>query len=270
MTFLEEIIQSTREVILTAKRDRPAGELKRRIRDLEPPRGFWGAVRRPASGPIRLLAEIKRASPSKGILRDPFDPREIALIYEESGASALSVLTEERFFKGALQNMGVVRGAVKLPVLRKDFLLDEYQVYEARAFGADAVLLIAGLLDAHQMRDYSDIARGLGMAVLTEVHTREELHTVVAAGPDIIGINNRDLRTFKTDPDVSLRLGEEIPEGRTKISESGISDPKQIDRMERAGFDAVLIGEAFMKSADIRSKIRDLFGSERFSGSSSQ
>jgi indole-3-glycerol phosphate synthase len=268
MTFLDDIIQSTREVVQTAKRSRRVEDLKRSIRDVEGPRNFLRAVSRAPSGPIRLLAEIKQASPSKGVLRKPFHPADIALIYEDSGASALSVLTEGRFFRGSLSHIGAVRRAVRLPVLRKDFILDEYQVYEARAFEADAVLLIAGLLDDHQIRDYTDLARGLGMAVLAEVHSHEELERILRSGTDLIGVNNRDLRTFKTDTDVSLKLGGEIPEDRKKISESGLSDAKEIDRIEKAGFDAVLIGEAFMKSADIRATIRDLFGTERLSGSS--
>lgn len=260
MTFLEQIIESTRERVLTAKRARPAADLKRRVRDLEGPRPFAAALT--GTGDVRLIAEVKRASPSQGILRERFDPVEIARIYEEEGAAAISVLTEERFFKGSLETLGRIRGAVKRPLLRKDFILDEYQVFEARAFEADAILLIAAILDDSPLRDYQALAADLGMDCLLEVHTGEELARALKSGGRVLGINNRDLATFKTDLDISLRLIPDIPDHCWAVSESGIAGRNDIHRLEEAGMDAVLIGETFMKAPDIRAKIRELFGDD--------
>ena len=263
MNFLDDILLSTRESVRAKKLSQPLSDLKRRIRDLEPPRGFLKAIRLKRTPPkperIRLIAEIKQASPSQGLLRRDFKPAEIARIYEEEGASALSVLTEERFFLGRLEHIRLVRAASKLPLLRKDFLMDEYQIFQARAYEADAVLLIAALLDDDQLRGFGEIVEGLGMACLVEVHTEAEVDRALAIGAKLIGINNRDLKTFATDLETTFTLKKRVPDDRILISESGIATSQDIARLEAAGLDAVLIGEAFISSPDIRAKIRELF-----------
>jgi len=257
-TFLEEILGSTRDAVRSAKRGSPLSELKKKVRDRESPRGFAEALSNGTE--LRLIAEVKQASPSRGVLRNPFDPLEIAHIYEEEGAAAVSILTEERFFRGSLEHLSRIRSVIKLPLLRKDFIVDEYQVYEARAFDADAVLLIAAILDDSQLKDFQSLALELGMAGLVEVHTENEKKRALEAGARIIGINNRDLSTFKTDLETTFRLIRDIPDDRIVISESGISERKDLERMREAGTDAVLIGESFVTSPNIRMKIRGLFG----------
>lgn len=259
MNFLDNILLSTREAVRAKKLSQPLSDLKRKIRDLEPPRNFQQAVSPPKGERIRLIAEIKQASPSQGLLRRDFKPVEIARIYEEEGASALSILTEERFFLGRLEHIRQIRAASKLPLLRKDFLMDEYQIFQARAYEADAVLLIAALLDDCQLKGFGEVAEGLGMVCLVEVHTEAEVERALAIGAKLIGINNRDLKTFATDLEITFTLKKRIPDDRIVISESGIATPKDIKRLETAGLDAVLIGETFMRSPDIRAKIRELF-----------
>jgi indole-3-glycerol phosphate synthase len=260
MSFLNDIVESTRASVEASMRKRPLADLKRMIRDNDPVRDFSGAIRKGAEEKVRLIAEIKQASPSKGRLRTPFEPTEIAMIYRSEGASALSVLTENLFFKGALEDIGRVRKSADLPVLRKDFLLREYQVYESRSFQADAVLLIVSLLDDFQLKGFFDIASGLGMGCLVEVHTEPELERCLGLGLHNIGINNRDLASFETDLDVTMRLIKKIPPDRTVVAESGISTRDEIKRLDGVGVHAVLIGETFMKSPDIGAKIRELFG----------
>jgi indole-3-glycerol phosphate synthase len=255
--FLEDILASTREAVRSARLQRPPADLKSRIRDREGARDFYGALSNGTG--LKLIAEIKQASPSQGLLREKFDPAGIARIYEEEGAAAISVLTEERFFKGSLDHLQIVRGAVKRPLLRKDFVIDEYQVYEARAFDADAVLLIAAILDDSRLNDFQSLARDLGMESLVEVHTEAERDRALGAGARMIGINNRDLATFKTDLETTLRLIQGIPDDRIVVSESGIAQRRDLDRLMEVEADAVLIGEAFMKSPDIRARIRELF-----------
>ena len=258
MAFLDEIMDSTRESVRSSKRNRPMADLKRRIRDQDRPRGFAESL---SSRPgLKLIAEVKQASPSKGRLRERFDPVGIARIYEEEGAAAISVLTEERFFLGSLEDLGRVRSAVRCPLLRKDFVLDEYQVYEARAFDADAVLLIAAILDDGRLKDFQSLAGDLGLDSLVEVHTADEADRALRAGARLIGINNRDLSTFKTDLETTFRLIRGIPDETILVSESGIARRSDIERLIEAELDAVLIGETFMKSSDIRAKIRELFG----------
>lgn len=258
MTFLDDILLSTREAVRSSKLKRPPDDLKRRIRDREAPRYFSKALSTNAG--LKLIAELKQASPSQGMLRDRFDPVEIARIYEEEGAAAVSVLTEERFFRGSLDDLSRVRNVVSCPLLRKDFVIDEYQVYEARAFDADAVLLIAAILDDGRLKDFQSLARDLGMESLVEVHTEAEVDRALRADARLIGINNRDLATFKTDLATTFRLMDGIPDDRLVVSESGIAQRKDIERLIEANADAVLIGEIFMKSPDIRGKIRELFG----------
>jgi indole-3-glycerol phosphate synthase len=259
MTFLEEILSSTRETVRSAKLKRPLVDLKRRVKDRESPRPFSGSLSMDSG--LRLIAELKQASPSQGLLRTAFNPIDIAKIYEEEGAAAVSVLTEERFFRGSLEYLVQVRAVVQRPLLRKDFLIDEYQIYEARAFDADAVLLIAAILDDGRLKDFQSLARDLAMDSLVEVHTEAELERALQTGARMIGINNRDLTTFKTDLETTFRLIRKIPEDRIVVSESGIVQRKDVERLFEAEADALLIGETFMKSPDIRAKIRELFGS---------
>jgi indole-3-glycerol phosphate synthase len=213
-----------------------------------------------------LIAEIKKASPSKGLLREQFDPIEIATIYEGEGAAALSVLTEEHFFLGKLSYLDEVRGVASLPILQKDFILDENQIYEARAYGADAILLIASILTRQQAIDYFQLATHLNLSALVEVHTQAELEAVLDWAT-IIGINNRDLTTFKTDIHTTSHLMGEIPEEVRKekiwVSESGITLQADVEFLNDAGVDALLIGETFMVSESIPKKMKALFGEKR-------
>jgi indole-3-glycerol phosphate synthase len=224
---------------------------------LESRRGFRAALsgRSPA-----VIAEIKKASPSKGVLRKDFDPAGLAKHYEQGGAAALSVLTDEPFFQGKLEHLVTARAASAVPVLRKDFTLNEYHVVEAAAHGADAILLIAAILEEQEIRDLRESAARFEMATLVEVHDRRELETALAAGADIIGVNNRDLRTFEVTLETSLRLAEKIPHGILKISESGIHSLGDIRRLEAAGFDAFLVGEHLLRAADPEAALRELLG----------
>lgn len=210
-----------------------------------------------------VIAEIKRASPSKGALAPVrFDPAATARAYESGGAAALSVLTEEEFFKGSLDDLDIARGAVRIPVLRKDFTIDEYHVAEAGARCADAVLLISTILPTQRLRQLREYAAKLGLAALVEVHDEEELKSAVDSGAQIIGINNRNLRTFEVTLETSLRLAPQVPDGALKVSESGIRSAEDIRRLAQAGFQAFLIGEHVMKSKDPQHALRNLLGAE--------
>ena len=213
-----------------------------------------------STGAIAVIAEVKKASPSKGVLVADFDPARIAAAYESGGAAALSVLTDEHFFQGSLSDLVAARAAVRVPVLRKDFTLDPFHVYEAAAHGADAILLIAALLDAGRLRDLRELAESLGMAALVEVHDGEELYPAVLSGARIIGVNNRDLRTFQVRLETSLLLAERIPRDEIKVSESGIHSHADVARLKAAGFSAFLIGEHLMKSGDPAQALRELRG----------
>ena len=219
--ILDAIIAHTKEELAETKRLRvPFADVKAKAVDAEPTRGFGKALS--AGDGIRLIAEVKKASPSKGVIREDFDPVKIAQIYEESGASCLSVLTEQKFFQGSLEYLGLIRKAVKLPLLRKDFIIDEYQIHEARAAGADAILLIAACLEKQQIEDYLAIAHQLGLDVLVESHTYKELDRSLRAGAMLVGINNRDLTTFTVSLQTTLDLLNDIPDDRIVVSESGI------------------------------------------------
>ncbi|MDP3001234.1 MAG: indole-3-glycerol phosphate synthase TrpC [Bryobacterales bacterium] len=218
-------------------------------------RGFRAALERAAPA---VIAEAKKASPSKGILAESFDPAAIARAYERGGAAALSVLTDERFFQGRLEHLEAARAAVSLPVLRKDFTIDEFQVVEAAAHDADAILLIAAILTVGQMRDLRELAARYGMAALVEVHDAEELERAVDAGADLIGVNNRNLRTFEVTLDTSLRLAERMPAGALAVSESGIHSRADIRTLMDAGYRAFLVGEHLMKAADPAEALRAL------------
>ena len=235
-------------------------EIERRAHAAPPARNFVGAIRaRIAAGRPAVIAEIKRASPSKGLLRENFDPRAIAKSYQSGGATCLSVLTDRQYFQGAPEHLAAARAACTLPVLRKDFVIDPYQVYEARALGADCVLLIvAALLDA-EMRTFEALAHSLGMAVLVEVHDAGELDAGLQLSTPLIGINNRNLRTFETTLDTTIALVPRIPKNRIVVTESGILAQADVRRMRGEGAHAFLVGEAFMRAADPGAALRELF-----------
>ncbi len=253
--FLGKIVDVKREEVRAARAAAPLPALRSRCRDLPPPRPFAAALRREG---LSVIAEAKRASPSAGIIRDPFDPAGIARACERGGAAALSVLTEGSCFLGSLDHLRRAREAVRLPVLRKDFIVDEYQVYESAAAGADAILLIAELLDFRRLRDYLALAKNLGLACLVETHGKKELEKALEAGAEIVGVNNRDLKTLRVDLGVSLELLPLIPDGRVKVSESGIRSAEDAARLRAAGADALLVGEAILRSGDIADTIRIL------------
>ncbi len=225
------------------------------------PRAFERALRaRISGGAAAVIAEIKRASPSQGLLREPFEPAAIAASYEQGGAACLSVLTDERFFQGELAHLVAARGACALPVLRKDFVIDEYQLHEARAHGADCVLLIVAALNDGQLRDFEGCAHALGMDVLVESHDAAELARALALRTALIGVNNRDLRTFTVSLDTTLAMIDRIPAQRLVVTESGIHTPDDVRRMRGAGVNAFLVGEAFMRAPDPGIELARLFG----------
>jgi indole-3-glycerol phosphate synthase len=259
MTVLDKIVEKKKERLSSVKGSIPLSELKAVIRDIEKPRDFAGAVKRGVED-IRLIAEIKKASPSRGLIRRDFDHIGIADIYENRKVAAISVLTEEDFFQGNLAYLGDVKRRTTCPVLRKDFIFDEYQIYEARASRADAFLLIAAILDTGQAAEYLALAQELGMAVLFEVHNYEELEKALTVNASIIGINNRNLKTLSIDLANSLTLKKEIPEGRIVVSESGIRTREDVLKVASAGIDAILVGTCLMESHDIGAGIDRLRG----------
>lgn len=260
MSLLNQIISQKRQDVQSRKGRDYLRKIRTQAADIGPTRGFAKALVRKSGVLPTLIAEVKKASPSKGVIRADFQPVDIAQIYEAGGASALSVLTEEHYFLGRPAYLGEIRAKVALPILQKDFILDEIQVYEARAWGADAILLIVALLDPTQIRDYFDLAQMLSLDVLIEVHTEIELEKIIEWAP-VIGINNRDLKTFETKLETTFRLCKEIPPDRTIVSESGIRTRAELEILTEAGVHAVLIGEAFMASEDIAAKMKELFAS---------
>lgn len=254
--ILARIVASKRlEVAALAGR---RGELERlaegRMADR---RDFAGAL---AAAPPAIIAEVKQASPSAGVLAGDFDPAAVAARYEEGGAAALSVLTDGPFFKGNLSDLEAARERVRLPVLRKDFTIDPVSVVEAAAHGADAILLIAAILSEREMRDLRELASGFGMAALVEVHCEAELEPALASGADIIGVNNRNLHTFEVRLDTSFRLAERIPAGVIRVSESGIRSRTEVRQLRDAGYQAFLVGEHLMRSPDPAAALRELIG----------
>jgi len=258
MMILDKIAAHKKGEVQESKERHPQRALEKRIAGLNETRDFKAALAR--EDRISLIAEIKQASPSAGIIRDDFDPMKIAQIYEKEGADAISVLTDEEFFQGSLVTLSLINKMFSLPLLRKDFIIDPYQIYEARAFGADAILLIVSLLSPDTLLSYLRTARELGLSALVEVHTEEELHIAVDAGAEIIGINNRNLKTFAVDIENTLRLLPDFPKDTLCVSESGIRTADDIDILRQAGVDAILIGTAFMKARNIAEKVRELIG----------
>ena len=236
-------------------------ELRRQAQNLPPPRPFAGDLERTiARGRPAVIAEIKRASPSKGLLRDPFRPAEIAQSYAAAGATCLSVLTDRDFFQGSEEYLREARAACELPVLRKDFIIDPYQVYEARLIGADCILLIVAALDDARLLELERLAMDLDLDVLVEVHDATELQRALAIGATLIGVNNRNLRTFETRLDTTLNLLPQIPAGCTVVTESGIHTPADVALMRAHGVHAFLVGEAFMRAPEPGAKLAELFG----------
>jgi indole-3-glycerol phosphate synthase len=267
-TILDQIVATKRLEVAAAKARTPVEQLIETIETLGRPRNFFHAISKPpVNKPVNLIAEIKKASPSAGVIREDFDPVAIAQAYFNAGADALSVLTDETYFQGHLSYIHAVRDAVKLPVLRKDFIIDPYQIYESRAAGADAILLIAECLSTSQMVDLQILATELHLTVLIEVHDLDNLMRVrdrVIGFPhksySLLGINNRDLRDFKTDLGNSLRMAELVEDQSVLVSESGIHTSADIKKLAKAGIRGILVGESLMRADDIEAKVRELFG----------
>ena len=267
-TILDQIVRTKRAEVAAARAARPIETLREQVAGLPRPRNFYGTLAAPAARGVHLIAEIKRASPSAGVIRPEFDPVEIARVYHAAGASALSVLTDRQYFQGDLSFIRHVRDAVPLPVLRKDFVIDEYQVYESRLAGADAILLIAEILTSQQIMDLMILAAELGLTVLVEVHDVDELLKVrsVVGFPhrrySLLGINNRDLRTQTTDINTFMRLAELAEPDTLLVAESGIRTRDDVCRLAQAGAKALLIGETLMRAPDIAAKVTELFPPE--------
>ncbi|MBF0506892.1 MAG: indole-3-glycerol phosphate synthase TrpC [Nitrospirae bacterium] len=260
MDVLATIIGKKAERLAYSKRLVSLQELKRAIADAEKETRDLKTALSPGSGKIRLIAELKKASPSKGIIRPGFDLIAIAELYERKPVSALSVLTEEDFFQGSLSYLGTVRKATSKPLLRKDFIIDEYQIYESKANHADALLLIAAVLERTQAQEYLHLAGELGLGVLFEVHNEKDLEKALIVKADIIGINNRDLTTLQIDLSTTLRLKRDIPEDRIVVSESGIGNRDDVIKLMDAGVAAILVGTSLMAAGDIGAKIDELMG----------
>jgi len=273
VTILDTIVeQKQREVERLPQRAVSAADLRTAVEARGGLRDFAGALRKPTRGQITLIAEVKKASPSAGLIRPDFDPVQIAREYEAAGASCLSVLTDEKFFQGALEYLKQIRAAVGLPLLRKDFIIDERQILEAIEWGADAILLIAAILNDAQLQRFHALATEAGLAALVEVHDETELDRAAAIGAQLIGVNNRDLKTFKVDLATTERLAERFSSspGTTQdaagssppllVAESGIHARADVERLAKCGVRAMLVGESLMRHADIGAKARELFG----------
>lgn len=258
-TILDRIVDSKRAEVERARRETPEADLRARLPNAPAIRDFFAALDQSDSRP-RLIAEVKKASPSKGVIRADFDPVAIARIYESHGAAAISVLTDEPYFQGRLAYLTEIRQATKIPLLRKDFIIDPYQVFEARIAGADAVLLIAECLDDCRLRALHNLTIDLGMTPLVEFYDPENLPRVLEAGATLIGVNNRDLRTFEVDLGHSIRTRAAIPADRLLVAESGIASREDLSRLQEAGVDAVLVGESLMSRPDIGRAVDALLG----------
>jgi indole-3-glycerol phosphate synthase len=258
--ILQKIVATKRAEIEKAKSFETQAQLERRAASAPPPRDFVGALRaKIAAGQSGVIAEIKKASPSKGVIREDYDPAAIARSYAEGGAACLSVLTDAQYFQGSAGHLVAAREACSLPVLRKDFIVDEYQLFESRAMGADCILLIVAALEATLMQKLEARAHLLGMAVLVEIHDEAELEAARALRTPLLGINNRNLRTFETRLETTLGLLEKVPAGRLVVTESGIASRRNVDTMRKQGVHAFLVGEALMRAKDPGSALGYLF-----------
>lgn len=256
--ILDDILEHKAREVADAKARVPQELLQHQAEAMGPARGFVKALREKSETGTAIIAEVKKGSPSKGIIREDFDPVAIARTYEAAGAACLSVLTDRKFFHGALSFLPQIAAAVKIPLLRKEFIIDPYQIYEARAAGADAILLIAAALDRKHLKEFSELAKKLGMDILLEVHNESEMEAALQLPVELIGINNRDLKSFVTDLGVTERLLRMVDEDRLVVSESGINGRSDIARLQAAGAGAFLIGESLMREDDIAAKLRQL------------
>jgi indole-3-glycerol phosphate synthase len=259
MSILHEIVRNKRNELESVKRAVPLTELKARLADIGPSRSFKNAITRD-KGPVRLIAELKKASPSKGLIRADFDVPDILSVYNAKDVSAISVLTEKRYFGGNLEFLDEARKRTRKPLLRKDFIVDDYQVYEARVHNADAVLLIAAALEKSRMSDLSGLAAELSLDCLVEVHTWKELDAALSCGAEIIGINNRDLSTLNISLNVTFGMLKDIPEESIVVSESGINSRTDVESIQSTRIDAILVGTTLMQADDIGAKIDELLG----------
>ncbi|MBN2329605.1 MAG: indole-3-glycerol phosphate synthase TrpC [Candidatus Omnitrophica bacterium] len=257
--ILAEIVEYKMHEVADRKKERSLEHLQQDIEDMPPARDFQSALRR-GGGSLKLLAEIKAASPSAGAIRSDFDPAEIASLYENSGASAVSVLTDRKYFSGADEHIKAARSVVSLPVLRKDFTIDEYQLYESRAIGADAVLLMAQVLTEEAYADLYRQARQLGLHVLAEGHSEDQIRFIVSIGAEIVGINNRDFDTMTTDLQTTLQYGFLVPPDRILVSQSGMFTREDVIPLDEAGVDAIQVGTSLMQNDDMKSQIDRLLG----------
>lgn len=253
--YLTKIIDYKKQELEHIRRKVTLQDVRLKAQDAGPARDFLGVVRGEGT---RIIAEVKKASPSGGVIRSNFDPVKIAQMYEENGAAALSVLTDEHFFQGRLEHLTEIRARLKLPLLRKDFTFNEYQIHESRGAGADAVLLIVRILDDPQLKDFLDLSREIGMSALVEVHDEKDLERAAKIGAGLIGINNRDLDTLKVDLETSLRLGQKAPRSAVLVSESGISTRKNLESLQAAGIHVYLIGESLLREEDPGKKLKEL------------
>ncbi len=256
--ILDTIIAHKQKELQIEAEQVPLATLKSKLANLPPTKDFRAAIAQ--SGNINLIAEVKKKSPSKGVIREDFDPIQIAETYAKNGAAAISVLTDVRFFDGRLDYLSSIRQVVDVPLLRKDFTIAPYHIYQARVAGADAILLIVAALTKDQLREFMDIAELLSLASLVEVHTDTELEIALDVGAEIIGINNRDLRTFHTDLATTFSLREFLPTGKVVVSESGIYTRADVESLREVGVDAILVGESLMRSPDIGEQVRKLIG----------
>ncbi|MEA3362823.1 MAG: indole-3-glycerol phosphate synthase TrpC [Thermodesulfobacteriota bacterium] len=258
--ILDQILQTKQTEVAADQIRQSLTELKSIVVNSDPTRGFAERLRQSAASGTAIIAEVKKGSPSKGIIREDFDPVAIARSYERGGASCLSILTDEHYFYGSLEYLGQIRGQVDLPLLRKDFIIDPYQVFQARVAGADAVLLIAAALEDGQLLELAELATELELDTLLEVHNGAELQRALQLPVDLIGINNRDLQTFVTDLSVTEQLAGKIPRHQLAVAESGIHSRADIERLQQAGAGAFLIGESLMRETDIEGKLASLLG----------
>lgn len=259
-TILDTILAHKQTEVQARQANTTRAQVMSRAAAAPPPRAFLAALQTPKLGPVTLIAEVKKASPSAGVIRADFDPVAIAIAYETGSASCLSVLTDEKFFRGHDDYLKTVRAAVSLPILRKDFVIDAWQIYESRVLGADAILLIAAALTPTQISDFQAIAQELAMAVLVEVHTEREMEVALGANAKLIGINSRDLNTFVTDLGTVERLASMVPSDITLVAESGLKTPADVKRVADAGAKAILVGETLMRADDIGAATRKLLG----------